>query len=862
MGKKGQGKFGGRPGGSSPPEERARIGAELLANKRFRDAIEIFKPLLAFEARPEWKESLAAAYAGHAQNLADKGMVGEALVVWENRRRFCGKPLMEAPWFDWILKSKNGERELCAQISRMGPFSEADPALAKNLAWPLFFLSDHSFAAIRNVDPLIEMCRLARESWHHYERGEKEKAEETSGRIPFRSPYAAVRLLVRALQRIPDSPEEAREILSRCPSTYLDPVVEAARIALEPRHRQFSCLRGASGEAPRRLALALMGYSPDEAGFICDLLRPESRTPSGLFRILARPRSFLDPPFFDKILDRLLPYIDKKAMDAVGHLPWDRPEWVKRKVLAQHFQIVQKEDRAQAEWEAVARLLTREHGDGSNKEVAAIYRHLARNMRPPGKEREIPLDEEKVQWLKKSREFDPYHRETLIRLAEWMLKKNLAKEAGSLTKETLAAFPEDPEVLRLRIRALLLGREKSEIVRTADRLHQVDSRSPESRMYVSRGWQAGFYDQLKKGRLDRARDILGRAREIADPAFPLPERAREILLDLNRNSEESGESKGSRELRAFLEDPRFPLLASLVFELEIRQAGGDAPLKTGLKSPRITFTPRDLWDCVEKASFFSFSYDRKVIVEALGSLAPAFKKIVLGADFSSEQSFRTVEFLLDCDQVEVARSLLTAALKHHKGDPGLVLLKTRIDLLRSGKPISERQIETLTKAADRARRAGDQGLAARIDQWLENRIMSDEEAGEEADDEGGDAFIGDDDSLRVLRANLERLLDPMVRDMERIIPENVPENIGRPTQADVDILSQTFELMANEVCQGSLKNVASALQRVLGEKIFRTIEREVDGNPILLALNGLAMLKVLLRQATKMGVPPRQKGRR
>ena len=184
MGKKGQGKFGGRPGGSSPPEERARIGAELLANKRFRDAIEIFKPLLAFEARPEWKESLAAAYAGHAQNLADKGMVGEALVVWENRRRFCGKPLMEAPWFDWILKSKNGERELCAQISRMGSFSEADPALAKNLAWPLFFLSDHSFAAIRNVDPLIEMCRLARESWHHYERGEKEKAEETSGRIP------------------------------------------------------------------------------------------------------------------------------------------------------------------------------------------------------------------------------------------------------------------------------------------------------------------------------------------------------------------------------------------------------------------------------------------------------------------------------------------------------------------------------------------------------------------------------------------------------------------------------------------------------------------------------------------------------
>jgi hypothetical protein len=37
--------------------------------------------MLKAEARPEWREGLAAAYRGRALELADKGMLKEALVI-------------------------------------------------------------------------------------------------------------------------------------------------------------------------------------------------------------------------------------------------------------------------------------------------------------------------------------------------------------------------------------------------------------------------------------------------------------------------------------------------------------------------------------------------------------------------------------------------------------------------------------------------------------------------------------------------------------------------------------------------------------------------------------------------------------
>ncbi len=58
--------------------------ARALQDGRFKDAIELFKPLVRQDPRPEWKHALADAYCGRARALAAKGMFKEAAMVLEN----------------------------------------------------------------------------------------------------------------------------------------------------------------------------------------------------------------------------------------------------------------------------------------------------------------------------------------------------------------------------------------------------------------------------------------------------------------------------------------------------------------------------------------------------------------------------------------------------------------------------------------------------------------------------------------------------------------------------------------------------------------------------------------------------------
>ena len=67
------------------PEAVESKAQENLSGGRYREAIAGFKELLKREPRPAWRAGLASAYAGRARELAAKGMLKEALVMWENR---------------------------------------------------------------------------------------------------------------------------------------------------------------------------------------------------------------------------------------------------------------------------------------------------------------------------------------------------------------------------------------------------------------------------------------------------------------------------------------------------------------------------------------------------------------------------------------------------------------------------------------------------------------------------------------------------------------------------------------------------------------------------------------------------------
>ncbi len=69
---------------STSLEVRVAQATEALRKERFREAVELLKPVVPQEPRPEWRQLLAEAYRGRARALAAKRMFKEAAVVLEN----------------------------------------------------------------------------------------------------------------------------------------------------------------------------------------------------------------------------------------------------------------------------------------------------------------------------------------------------------------------------------------------------------------------------------------------------------------------------------------------------------------------------------------------------------------------------------------------------------------------------------------------------------------------------------------------------------------------------------------------------------------------------------------------------------
>jgi len=856
VGKGGQAKPGGSGTGSGSSGEKVAGARRFLENGRFREAIESYKSLLSGERRPEWVEGLAEAYAGHAGNLAEKGMVEEALVVWQNRSRICGKPVADGPWFEWVLRKKNGGRELVEQIGRMGRFSETDPGAAKNLAWPLFFLSDDLFSAIRSPDPQIESCRLAREAWRHYGRGERERAEELAGKIPFRSPYAPVRLLLKALVHVPHSPGEAEGVLSRIPSTPLDPVVEAARIAILPRHRQLSALSGASGDAVRHLALDLLGYSREKADFVLALLRPENRSPGALYQIVLRFRFLFPPASLTILVSRLLIHLGGSGLSEITRVLADQPEWIRQMTLARFFEEQGEARKAEDAWVSAATSLDRDSGATAAKEVGAIYRYLGLGMVLAKSGGPIPpLDEKRANWLKKSLNYEPFHRETLLRLVGWALKNGKKKDADALLREGLAAHPDDPELLRLRIRELLDRKDPEELSRTADRLFRSDPQNTESRKMALTGWHAAFRAHIGKGRFEKAGKILDRARGVGGASYDLAERTQELLLGILEGKGHPG------ALESFLDDGKNRLAAHLSFDLEIRSAGLDrGAIFRKAKASRVApdLSPRDLLDFSPRAGDFLLLYDREAILEALSGVAPKAKKASVSG-LSPAEAASVCEAFLGLGDGETAHSLARAALKNHRGAPRLVFAEIRASLLRSGETISPDQIRKLSMACDKAEKVGDQECVRKIEEWLDEQeallgedFLDDEDDEEDLEAEDGiAALFGEGLEESLAPEVVERMVDAMLEEMN---PEDVfGRGNSRPPRELVDSVRRSIPVIEGFLKAGLYGPVLEMMKTIFGEELYRGFERDAQGDKNGIVLGGLSLMHLMLRVDEELG---------
>lgn len=713
------------PGGLAPQEPSAVARADLAAG-RFREAIGRFKERLKTEDRAEWREGLAAAYAGRAEQLAAKGMLKEALAIWKNRQQL-GAAAAFAPAHAAILLRLGLVSEALALYR--GIDATADPealaALRVHLAASYLAAGPVVAEGLPADDPVLVHGLAARAALDAYCSGDEAALGEALAAIPFRSPYRDWAQVLKGLHKLAAHPGEAAALLARVPAdSPFAPLRAAAELALVPE-RALEARLGGAAEAAQRFALTLRGWTPERQALRQELRRlgtPPS--PLVLLRFMQRHRGRLGEAWVRWQGLRLL------VKDYPRSLRWfaesggpDLSEAERGLVAAWFAEGAADPNQTLEAWTRYAELLKRSGnvvpGTDQALRIALVQRHFERRgdmlVRVAAAAGSGAQVQRLCSLLEESLRYDPDDSDTYLRLIRYYREVKQLRDARRLLEQALKRFPGDVKLLTAALDTALAAGSFKKAAGLAREVLALDPINGDVRERLVGSHLAHARKQIRNRRTDLARKELDQATEWARG-----ERSRE-RVDLTAGFLALAENAktGFVALRVLDERLGSGLAGRLALALEAVAVGRD-PVgllkQTGLPAP----VARD------GADLLAFLARLRAHLDAGEPLPPAVgtyleKPLKAGSryDLSLQEAELACETLrraaLHGARLEFAR----AALGRWREEPVFEL--HAFEARHKGRTwsASDEEFARLERALDRAQDAGDMRTSHRLEELLD-----------------------------------------------------------------------------------------------------------------------------------------------
>ena len=505
-------------------EQLEAVAQQSLASKRFRDAIGHFKDLLKREERSQWRKGLEAAYRGRALELTAKGMLNEALVIWENCRQLT--PDSPMPW---------EHIKLLCDMGRIGEAVAGYRAVLETLDSKDVVLLRSSFAALYLIepevmdaglpadDPVITHGADARSALDAYCNGDDQAVARALDNIPFRSPYRDWVQLLKGLQKLPDEPDRAEQLLNRLPpNSPFSHVGRAIRSALEPESTFITRLAELD-DASRRFSAALRGWPEqrlqlwEKLHTLGDLSKPEILT-----NWLFRHQEQLGEGWIRRHALRLL--INEYPRSCNWFPKGARPSPLERELI-----MAWRVEEEGEPWEVFDAWMNVIHqieqaktivpGSDDALRIALIQRRLDSRwmlLREPGRAYDFEdLSADTLAGLEESLQLDPDDQPTYLRLIGWYRDRNRLQDARRLLDLAMQRWPEYLMVLIEALETAEAGSDFKKAAGFAHRILKLDPVNARAKNSLLEAHLAHPRKQIRKGRLDLTEKELQAAEEWA-----------------------------------------------------------------------------------------------------------------------------------------------------------------------------------------------------------------------------------------------------------------------------------------------------------------------------------------------------------
>ncbi|MFU8789343.1 MAG: hypothetical protein ACNA7G_09955, partial [Methylobacter sp.] len=373
----------------SNPENTDNASIAALAQAKhqagqYREAIELYKQLLKQTVNKDWQLALAHCYYQRALSFVDKGMIKEAVVLWENYAQNAEQPHQGYDsYISWLLQTNNAAKvKSCLIQLSAQQLDEAYPELACLLGLMIITDKPELEALLPKDSAFIAHLALVRSALAAYQNNQPEQIEHALKQLPFRSAFRDFRTLLTATLTLSESVEQTQALLAKIPAN--SPYRPAAALLL-------SSTRDGSA-----LVNELLQYEYKQRQIIA-LIKNFSKKQTELLELLAKQKGQVP----DKIkFNCALQYRELFGLDlakayctaALANYSAGQRDFSKHFGAPDEFELLrskalnyQKErDLYDAEyyWKQAISLLKKQ-GDAGAFKIALIMRHIANYQEKP-----------------------------------------------------------------------------------------------------------------------------------------------------------------------------------------------------------------------------------------------------------------------------------------------------------------------------------------------------------------------------------------------------------------------------------------------------------------------------------------------
>jgi cellulose synthase operon protein C len=519
---------------SEPP--LAVKATEALRLGDFKQAIELFKRLVRQDIRPEWRDALAEAYVGRARILAAKGMFEEAETALNKAATADGTVPDPLLYVQCLVKRGQLHKAVELAVTYIGNDMVPAPAASRlaELAAALWLAAPVPLAppAAQKSDggKWVEHATAAQQSLNAWIEGRPaQEIDQLLGRIPLRSAFRAVRLILKGLMTAPDDPARARQLLDGIPP---ESAFASLRLAVE------AALPGGPAEPMARLAVPskvqqtfaveVKGLPSTASQALVQLAKAERSGPGALLSFLTSQTGTLPADDVKSACLNLLPQAPHRLQhfeSTFGPLS----KFDRNRILALAAEAGSDWERAEQCWTIAAQSIEPAAREETGLAAGVIYRHLARLAHEhPEIAGEGTSEFPEIEYLALSLRADPDHLPAVLQLIGLYRTHGQDRHWHRLAEEAAQRFPEESAVLLQAVDSAIARKAYKRAVGFARKLLALDPINQAARQRMIELHISHARKQIRSKRADLAWKELAAAAEWERPGAP------SFLLHINQ----------------------------------------------------------------------------------------------------------------------------------------------------------------------------------------------------------------------------------------------------------------------------------------------------------------------------------------